>query len=205
MRLLLLLSLALVGCGGFPRAPTVARARIFLERHGAQERADVLIVHGCPAWADGRPSSCNKRRAAAAVRAFNEGLAGHVIFTGGPTKNEVPEAWAMAEHARTLGLPDEAITLETRSRHTVTNLSESKGIMKRSGFRTAILVSEAMHLVWAKQLADFYKMKTSIYAADPLPPYSDEYLAAAEFDEMEPWKSQTRAYGSPQTNPSAVR
>ena len=185
------------GCAGLPRPPSPENAREFMVRQGQPGRADVILVHGCPALPDGSPSTCNQRRVAAAVDGYQRGLAPRVLFTGGGVLNRHPESLVMASYARTLGLPESAILTETESRHTVTNLSVGKGIMKRLGMTTAIQVSEAMHLVWAKQLAQFYRMKTTLLPADMLPPYTDSYVRANRFDEVEPWKTQTGAYGRP--------
>ncbi len=160
-------------------------------------RVDLIIVHGCPVRSDGAPSTCNQRRARAAVEAWRRGMAPVVLFTGGAVLNKFPEAEATARYAEGLGLPKAAILVEIESRHTVTNLSVAKGMMAARGMKTALLVSEAMHLVWAKQLADFYRMRTWLWPDDPLPPYTDEYLRRESFDEYEPWKTQTTAYGRP--------
>lgn len=167
-------------------------------------RVDVILVHGCPARSDGSPSTCNQRRARAAVSAWRRGLAPKVLFTGGPVINRWAESEVTARYAQAIGLPASAILTERESRHTVTNLSVGKGIMKRLGMRTALQVSEAMHLVWAKQLAEFYRMKTWLYPADPLPPYTDRYLRTGAFDEYEPWTAQTGAYGRPGAVKTAV-
>lgn len=158
---------------------------------------DLILVHGCPARPDGTPSTCNQRRANAAVKAYREGRAPYVMFTGGAVLNSHSEASVMARYAVSQGLPESAILTEEESHHTVTNLSVAKGIMKKRGMKTVLLVSESMHLVWAKQLADFYRMRTWLYPADMLPPYTDAYQNAQPWDEHEPWKTQTGAYGKP--------
>ena len=197
-RWLLAVSLSLTGCATFPpRPPTPERAREFILHQTLPAHVDLIIVHGCPVRADGEPSTCNKRRARAAVDAWRRGLAPTVLFTGGAVLNRYPEAEATARHAETLGLPKSAILVEIESHHTVTNLSVARGIMVKRGMKTALLVSEAMHLVWAKQLAAFYKMPVWLWPDDPLPPYTDAYLRREPFDEYEPWKTQTTAYGRP--------
>lgn len=163
----------------------------------AVPRVDLILVHGCPARPDGTPSTCNQRRGKAALRAYREGRAPYVMFTGGAVLNAHAEASVMARYALSQGLPESAILTEEESHHTVTNLSVAKGIMKRRGMRTVLLVSESMHLVWAKQLADFYRMRTWLYPADMVPPYTDAYQSAQPWDELEPWKTQTGAYGKP--------
>ena len=188
---------ALSGCAGVPHAPSPERALAMLADQGPLAHADLIITHGCPARSDGAPSTCNMRRARTAVDAWRRGLAPRVLFTGGAVANRYPESHVMADYARTLGLPDSAILVETESHHTVTNLSVAKGIMKRHGWRSAIQVSEAMHLVWAKQLARFYGMKTELLPSDMVPPYTAAWLRDQKFDGFEPWRTQTAAYGVP--------
>lgn len=184
-------------CSGLPRPPSPATAREMIVGQPAIPRVDLILVHGCPARPDGTPSTCNQRRVQAAMRAYREGRAPYVMFTGGAVLNQHAEARVMAQYAAAQGLPESAILTEEESRHTVTNLSVAKGIMKRRGMKTVLLVSESMHLVWAKQLADFYRMRTWLYPADMLPPYTDAYQSAQPWDELEPWKTQTGAYGKP--------
>lgn len=199
----LLATAALTGCAaGLPRPPTANRAREWIVRQELPAQVDLIIVHGCPARDDGAPSTCNQRRARAAVEAWRRGLAPRVMFTGGTVLNRWAESEVMARYARVLGLPEAATLTEVESRHTVTNLSVTKGLMKRRGWTTSLLVSEAMHLVWAKQLADFYGMKTWLYPADPLPPYPASYWETQRFDRYEPWRAQTAAYGTPRDEPT---
>lgn len=192
------------GCAGLPRAPSPERAMTMFAEQGPPHRADVLLVHGCPALDDGSPSTCNVRRTRAAVDGWRRGLAPRVFFTGGAVVNRWPEAVVMAGYARSLGVHDDAIVVETESRHTVTNLSVAKGVMKRHGWKSAIQVSEAMHLVWAKQLARFYGMHTQLLPSDMVPPYTATWVRAQRFDDKEPWRAQTAAYGVPQTPPDGV-
>jgi uncharacterized SAM-binding protein YcdF (DUF218 family) len=193
-----LLALFASGCAaGWPRPPTPERAREMVSAQTIPPRVDLIIVHGCPVRPDGLPSTCNERRARAAVEAWRRGYAPRVLFTGGPTANPHAEAVVMAGVARRLGLPEAAILVETESRHTATNLWVARRLMRTEGLATALQVSEAMHLVWAKQLALFLGMRTWLYPADPLPPYPAAYQRLARFDAWEPWQTQTRAYGAP--------
>lgn len=185
------------GCAGLPRPPSPQLAREMVLDQRLPRQVDLIIVHGCPVRPDGAPSTCNQRRARAALRAYQQGLAPKVLFTGAAVLNAWPESEVTARHAIGLGLPPEAVLIENESRHTVTNLSMARGLMRRQGMKTAVLVSEAMHLVWAKQLADALRMRTWLFPADPLPPYTDRYQQQAPADEYEPWRSQTTAYGLP--------
>lgn len=186
------------GCAIFPpKPPTPERAREWIVGQRLPLSVDLIIVHGCPARADGAPSTCNRRRARAAVKAYEAGMAPFVLFTGGAVLNPHAEATVTAEVAVEMGLPRAAVLTEVESRHTVTNLSVARGIMRQKGMKTALLVSEAMHLVWAKQLANFYGMTTWLWPDDPLPPYTDAYARSAPSDEYEPWATQTGAYGAP--------
>jgi uncharacterized SAM-binding protein YcdF (DUF218 family) len=184
------------GCAGLPRPPSPERALTMMAAQGPAQPAEVILVHGCPARDDGSPSTCNMRRTRAAFEAWRGGLAPRVLFTGGAVANEWSESLVMANYARSLGMPDDAIFVEAESHHTVTNLSVGKGIMRRHGWRTAIQVSEAMHLVWAKQLARFYGMRTQLLPSDMEPPYVG-WVTDQPTDEFEPWRAQTLAYGAP--------
>jgi uncharacterized SAM-binding protein YcdF (DUF218 family) len=61
---------------------------------------------------------------------------------------EVARKWALARR-----IPAAAIRIETRSRTTHQNLVEARAIMRAEGLRTALIVSDPLHLPRAMRMA----------------------------------------------------
>lgn len=75
--------------------------------------ADAIVVYGCKAYADGRPSQALADRVHTACALYHEGLAPLIVMSGGPVRNaEMHETQAMADYAVSLGVPREAIVLD---------------------------------------------------------------------------------------------
>ena len=108
--------------------------------------SDVIIVLGA-AIHGGQPSPVFKERINHAVTLFQQGKAPKIITTGGLgngetyTESEVGKAYASRQ-----GVPKSAILKETRSRTTRQNLLEAKALMDANGCRSAIIVSDPLHM-----------------------------------------------------------
>ncbi len=92
------------------------------------------------------------RRTICGVELFEQGLAPRLVLTGGDASifEEGPvEAVEMQRLARRLGVPDEAILLETRSRTTYEHTVQLKQILGQS---TVLVVTSASHLARAAAL-----------------------------------------------------
>lgn len=120
---------------------------------GELEPADVIIGLGYgPALnKKGEPKKELVRRVKKVVELYKDGLAPYIIFTGGNTGAGC-ESEVMAELAEKMGVPREKIILETKATDTITNARYSVEIMKKYGWKKAILVSNPYHLRRAKWL-----------------------------------------------------
>ncbi|MGD9780637.1 MAG: YdcF family protein [Kiritimatiellia bacterium] len=127
--------------------------------YGASDRAvesDCAIVLGAAAYGN-RPSPVFEERIRHGIALYRTGLVSKIIFTGGygtgapRAESEVAAAYAVRE-----GVPEADILVELRSRTTQQNLAEAKILMESNGLRTAILVSDPLHMrraIWmAKDL-----------------------------------------------------
>jgi uncharacterized SAM-binding protein YcdF (DUF218 family) len=99
---------------------------------------DVIVVLGGPVPA-------MRRRTAEGVTLYKAGRAPRILMSGRGRKSVV-EAEAMAALARDAGVPMQSIFLEDRSRSTMENASFSARIMRDRGWRTALVVTDALHL-----------------------------------------------------------
>jgi uncharacterized SAM-binding protein YcdF (DUF218 family) len=124
--------------------------------YGGQDHAklsDCVIVLGAAISGD-QPSPVFEARINHAVNLFQGGKASIIIFTGGKgkgeafTESEVAAAFVMNE-----GIPSSSILKDMSSRTTKQNLIEAKSLMKTHSLKSAIIVSDPLHLKRAAMMA----------------------------------------------------
>lgn len=95
-----------------------------------------------------------------AITLYNEGYVDYVILTGGVGKgNKYSDAFIAMEYAVSKGLPKNAILLEEKSTVTEENIIYSKEIMDENNLKTAIIVSDPIHMKRAMRMAKDYGVK----------------------------------------------
>lgn len=119
-----------------------------LEARGDTARADAIVVLGAPLRPDGSLSFVAEERVRAGVALWRQGVAPRLVLTGGHGPRaaaDLPaEAEAMARRARELGVPDEALALETESTNTSENASFSAALLGPG--RRVVVVTQPFHL-----------------------------------------------------------
>lgn len=117
------------------------------------EPADVAIVLGAAVYHD-RPSPVFAERIKHGIDLYRHGKVGRLIFTGGyGTGARYAEAAVARRYAIGAGIPAQAILIETRSRTTRQNLVEAHAIMQTEGLRTALIISDPLHLKRSLRMA----------------------------------------------------
>lgn len=120
------------------------------------KQADVAIVLGC-AVENGEPTPVFRERIHHGIRLFHEGYVKYLVFTGGVGEgDEISEAMAAKQYALTMGVPEECILTEERARITEENLEFTRIIMEDHGLKTALLVSDPLHMKRAMLMAEDY-------------------------------------------------
>ncbi len=115
--------------------------------------SDSIIVLGAAIEGD-KPSPVFEERINHAVNLFQNKKASKIIFTGGLgydekfTESEVGAAFAVG-----LGVPSSAILKDMTSRTTRQNLLEAQSLMKEYNLKSAIIVSDPLHLKRAEIMA----------------------------------------------------
>ncbi|HEY0180357.1 MAG TPA: YdcF family protein [Dokdonella sp.] len=126
--------------------------------------ADAIVVLGGgvegprEGWREGPHLGGAADRVWFAARLFAAGRAPRLILTGGaglPAYADGPEAEAMAQFARDLGVPDDALLLERESRTTAENAAYVRRLMDQHGIARVLLVTSALHM--PRALATFRK------------------------------------------------
>jgi uncharacterized SAM-binding protein YcdF (DUF218 family) len=123
---------------------------------GAEDRArpaDCAIVLGAAAYGR-RPSPVFEERIKHAVALHRSGTVRYLLFTGGRvTATDRSESAVARSYALAAGVPAAAILTEEVSRTTGRNLEEAKRVMDAKGLRTAVIVSDPLHLKRAASMA----------------------------------------------------
>jgi uncharacterized SAM-binding protein YcdF (DUF218 family) len=133
-----LLVLWCFGVGGLTFAIT------FYGRTDRAQPADVMILLGPPALF----------RVNQTMALWRQGLVQHILCTGGPYEHRpsLTQARDCYNLLTRRGVPADAIVLEDASMSTEENALYARQVMDRQGWRTAILVSDATHLLRATWL-----------------------------------------------------
>lgn len=117
------------------------------------EPCDVAIVLGAAASDDG-VSEVYKQRLNHAIKLYTDNCVEKIIVTGGKGDgNSFSDAFIARDYLVSQGIPEEIIILEEQSTITQENLENSKKIMDEEGYKTALVVSDPLHMKRAMLLA----------------------------------------------------
>jgi len=105
--------------------------------------ADVAVVFGARAYADGRPSDALADRVRTACELYQQGLVRQLVFSGGPGDGAIHETESMRRMAVRLGVPDSAIVRDEAGLNTAATLRNTRPLLAS---KPAIAVSEFYHL-----------------------------------------------------------
>src|SRR5690606_2013713 len=115
--------------------------------------ADVILVLGAAQY-NGRPSPVLRARLDHALDLYRRGYADRILFTGGGgvgdtlSEGEVARRYA-AEH----GVPDSVILGENEGQTSAESVGAAAELMRASGLRTALVVSDPFHMLRLEVLA----------------------------------------------------
>lgn len=121
-------------------------------------KADVAIVLGAGVW-ENVPSPVFVERINHAVWLYENGYVTKLLFTGGTGEGmSESDASVAKRYAVENGVPERDILIEDDSRITQENLANSKKIMDENELKTALIVSDPLHMKRAMLLANDYGM-----------------------------------------------
>jgi len=103
---------------------------------------DLLIVPGADILDDGTIGGSSYWRSLYAARAWREGSFQRIVFLGGKADSTRPVAEAMREFVTGLGVPEQVVTLEIRSRSTRENAVEAARLLAATPGRKVLLTSD---------------------------------------------------------------
>ncbi len=108
--------------------------------------ADVAVVLGARAYADGRPSQALADRVRTACRLYRDGLARKLIFSGGPGDGAVHETEAMRQMALRLGVNENDIILDKEGVNTQATVKNTEALFSQLHASRILVVSHFYHL-----------------------------------------------------------
>jgi len=131
---------------------------IYSRRDDTRE-ADAAIVLGAAVFGT-RPSPVLRERTNHAIELYQAGYVDTIIFTGGLGRTaSITEAEAAAAYAQSMGVPTEAILLETTSTTTRENLRNARIIAAENDLQSFLIVSTPFHMKRAISIADDLSME----------------------------------------------
>jgi uncharacterized SAM-binding protein YcdF (DUF218 family) len=125
------------------------------DQAGRDERrdADAIVVMGAAQY-DGRPSPLFAARLDHAIELFHQGVAPRLIVTGGKREGDrTTEAATARAYAVRHDVPEDAILVEDTSRTTLQSIRGVEALMRDSGLRTAVFVSDPTHMLRVLRMA----------------------------------------------------
>lgn len=131
----------------------VAGQIVWIGSHDYARPSDCAIVLGAAAYGF-NPSPVLEERLRHAIELYRAGTVHRLLLTGGFGKGaEEAESAVARKYAIAQGVPAADILTENRSRNTLENLAEARSVMRANGLKTAIVVSDPLHLCRAGAMA----------------------------------------------------
>lgn len=116
-------------------------------------RSDVAIILGASTY-NGEVSPVYKERINHGIELYNDNYVDKLIVTGGIGKgSDMSDAESAKNYAVMCGIPENDVFVEDKSAITQENLENSKIIMDENNLKTAIIVSDPLHMRRAMLLA----------------------------------------------------
>ena len=118
-----------------------------------RQHVDVIIVLGAGLSLDG-VSPVFRERLNHSITLYKEGYADKILVTGGLGEGSyLSDACVGGMYLQEQGIPEEDILLEEESDMTLSNLQNAKKIMDEKGLKTALIVSDPMHMKRSMMMA----------------------------------------------------
>ena len=114
---------------------------------------DAIVILGAAQY-NGRPSEVLEARLEQALSLWNQGLAPKIVVTGGKQAGDAfTEAETEANYLIERGVPEDAILYENRGRDTWQSMQGVEEVLRGTGVRSMLIVSDGFHLLRAKLMA----------------------------------------------------
>ncbi|HEU0164723.1 MAG TPA: YdcF family protein [Thermomicrobiales bacterium] len=127
---------------------------VYYEAHNDQaRRVDAIVILGAAQY-NGTPSPVLQARLNQALALWNDGYAPRVVVTGGKMPGDAyTEAESEANFLMDNGVPSSAILYENKGRDTWQSMQGVAAVLKGTGVKKLLLVSDGFHLARSKLMA----------------------------------------------------
>lgn len=120
------------------------------------QKADAAIILGA-AVENGTPTPVFRERINHGINLYQQGYVNYLIFTGGIGDGDsISEAQAGKDYAISMGIPANVILIEEESHITEENLENANALMEQNDLKTALIVSDPLHMKRAMLMAKDY-------------------------------------------------
>jgi len=117
-----------------------------------RQAADAILVMGGGVAESGAPSPALVARVKHAVTLYREGYAPLIALTGGMRGDGSTEAEVAYRIARRMGIPAEALVIETISQTTQQNVSAIAPLLRGRGVESVIVVTSPFHALRSRMI-----------------------------------------------------
>ena len=163
------------------------------QRIASLDPADTIICLAAGLQSDGTMGHLTETRARRCVDVYNAGRAKKIAFTGGNSSHDAPATGQqMAELARSMGVPANAIVTEDRSESTLQNALFTLPVLENT--RDVILITDSFHL--PRAAVSFYwagARDIQLFAAKPEVEWGDVPHALLWMEAIKIWANAIRA------------
>lgn len=159
-----LFSLGLLACVVYVGVTFVMVVRA--SRHDGARPADAVIVLGAAQY-NGRPSPVLQDRLDHALELYDDGLADHIVVTGGRQAGDVfTEATTGYNYLRDHGVPDEALLKEVGGKNTYESLAASARFLRERDLTDVVLVTDGYHAFRVRAIAEDLGLRAAVSPAE---------------------------------------
>jgi uncharacterized SAM-binding protein YcdF (DUF218 family) len=131
-------------------------------RHDGAREADAILVLGAAQY-NGQPSPVLQDRLDHALTLYEQGLADHIVVTGGRQEGDVfTEATTGYNYLRARGVPDEALLKEVGGKNTYESLAASARFLRVRGFTDIVLVTDGYHALRVREIAEDLGLRAAV-------------------------------------------
>lgn len=124
-------------------------------------KADAIVVLGGGIGESGKVGQGYEERVEYAVDLYKSGYAGHIVFSSG-YMYIFRETLVMKALAMSLGVPENAIILESRVTNTYDNVLAISGVLRERGWSRIILLSSPYHMLRVSKVFDKVSKATDV-------------------------------------------
>ena len=130
-------------------------------------KLDAGLILGAAVWGGNRPSPVLRERINKGYELYKNGIITNFVLTGGGSPGEMTEADVAKAELLKKGIDSKFIFAENRSNSTLEQITYlNKNLYQKNNWKEIVLITDNFHLLRAKQICAFFKIKAGTVASD---------------------------------------